>query len=156
MTDGRIQVQPGCCDGCSCEDCSGTEHAQYSVQLFSFTNNTCSDCADLNTTFVLDKDLTGLCAAGNSYDDHPCCCWAYYFPDEEPCGAYRLTLVIINATQAYVILESDPGAGGYWSFTWIINSGDICEIEGVTSGVPLIDGSPPCFGIISVAKVTAL
>ena len=150
-----IQVQPCCC-GCACEDCAGTEAEQYSATLFSFSNNSCTDCTDLNTTFILDRDLTGYCAEGEAYEDHPCCCWAYYFPDGEPCGAYRLTLVITSNTTALLILESDPGAGGYWSFTWFLTLGGICTLTDETTSAPLIDGTPPCLGIVSYGQVSSV
>lgn len=151
-----IQVQPCCCGGCDCEVCTD-ETEEYTAELFSFTNNDCTDCTDLNAEFLLTRDTEGLCATGEAYEDYPCCCWSYYFPDSEPCGAYRLTLVFTSDTTASLVLESDPDLPDYWAFEYTLTPPDTCNLNpGVTTSAPLITGSPPCLGIVSSGLVASV
>ena len=49
-----LGMVPCCCEACSCSNCdSGTAPNEYQVVITGVTNQSCSDCANENTTWIL-------------------------------------------------------------------------------------------------------
>ncbi len=76
---------------CGCTNCSEVaDNLEWTITFDGATNGTCSDCADLAGTFVIDQMLSN-------------CRWVGEFPEAVTnCNGYRDVIAMVNIDASYV------------------------------------------------------
>lgn len=144
-----IGIQPCCCGGAACIFCtSGTVADELEVTIAGLANGTCSNCGDLNDTYILQS--VGEVPAG--------CCWTYEF--SETCGWDQIVACISHPIASDYFLEVSFGrvAGAAFVVTYLKNLGsDRPSCNWSALDVPVTaQVEDPCDDDSSTCTVTSL
>ena len=145
----------GCGDGFDCDEfcIDGNAPAQLEVEMIGLTNESCSDCDDLNGTYVLDceGEATG-CSFG--------CNW-WHLLESPACGIYSISCSLFTNGLLVIFSTDDfPSCGGLTSggFNYIADPGDPADCMNWSSlALSLVSSFwSPCTHTGATCTVTSL
>lgn len=134
--------------GCSCEEvlwctinCDGGGPEQFQVVISDLANDSCSDCADFNDTFVLDRVGEGVISP---------CIWRYTFPSAI-CGRTSVSLGVGGGGLSVFVFLGNPE---HWIKQYVSKVNCKSLNNESLSWDPFV--GPVCDGAASSCLVTAL